>query len=280
MENASITERYRPKRIADFTGLRRPKAILTTFIKRPHGAAFLFIGPSGRGKSTMALALADELQAEVHHVPSGKCDQAMVNELSTYCRYQPMLGNWHFIIVDEADKMTMAAQLSFLSKLDATEGFENTIIVFTCNSTDLLEPRFLSRMMRIQFDAEGMDTDLPKYLASVAKHEGVKVGDFQMLARSCQYNVRDALNQIQLEAMGAGYLADMEPQSEHSHAHKCPICRDEWHCDTEDCRVRPVSPCKMCEFEAAKRQDTAHSRKFRERQRAERVAVARKAIRA
>jgi Holliday junction resolvasome RuvABC ATP-dependent DNA helicase subunit len=66
----SLVEKYRPLRIADFIGLERPKKVLSAFCKRPASGAWLFIGPSGLGKSTMALALAAELQAELHKIPS------------------------------------------------------------------------------------------------------------------------------------------------------------------------------------------------------------------
>ena len=66
----SLAEKYRPVRIADFIGLERPKKILSAFCKGPASGAWLFVGPSGVGKSTMALALATELAAELHKIPS------------------------------------------------------------------------------------------------------------------------------------------------------------------------------------------------------------------
>jgi len=65
----SLTEKYRPTRIADFIGLDRAKKVLTAFSKRPASGAWLFVGPSGVGKSTMALALAAELQASCTKFP-------------------------------------------------------------------------------------------------------------------------------------------------------------------------------------------------------------------
>jgi DNA polymerase III delta prime subunit len=53
--------------------LERPKKVLSAFCRRPASGASLFVGPSGVGKSTMALALAAELHAELHKIPSQKC---------------------------------------------------------------------------------------------------------------------------------------------------------------------------------------------------------------
>ncbi|PYU30366.1 MAG: hypothetical protein DMG31_14045, partial [Acidobacteria bacterium] len=56
-----LSEKYRPKTIAEFIGLERPKRIMANFARDPRSAAFLFIGPSGTGKTTMALALCDAI---------------------------------------------------------------------------------------------------------------------------------------------------------------------------------------------------------------------------
>jgi DNA polymerase III gamma/tau subunit len=84
----SLAEKYRPVRIADFIGLDRPKKVLSAFCKRPASGAWLFLGPSGVGKSTMALAMAAELQAELHKIPSQKCNtQTIVGYARTPSTY-------------------------------------------------------------------------------------------------------------------------------------------------------------------------------------------------
>jgi DNA polymerase III gamma/tau subunit len=49
-----LAEKYRPRAIAEFIGLDRQKRILANFGRNPRSAAFLFTGPSGTGKTTMA----------------------------------------------------------------------------------------------------------------------------------------------------------------------------------------------------------------------------------
>jgi hypothetical protein len=59
------------------------------------------------------------------------------------------------VIADEADRMTPAAQLALLSKLDAMDAPPNTSWVCSCNATDGLEPRFLSRTRQIEPSSDG-----------------------------------------------------------------------------------------------------------------------------
>ena len=66
---APLADKYRPRKVSDFLGLEKPKKIMLNFIANPRAGAFLFSGPSGVGKSTMALALCEAIQGELIHIP-------------------------------------------------------------------------------------------------------------------------------------------------------------------------------------------------------------------
>lgn len=169
-------------------------------------SAFLFVGPSGTGKTSLALALADELQAELIHIPSQHCTVAELEEALRMTQYVPMQGKTFWLVLcDEADQMTEKAQLALLSKLDSTARPPKTIFVFTCNGTDTLEKRFLSRCMNVEFSSYGMRTELAEFLRKVWERETGKESelDFERLAKNSCNNVRDALQQIQIEILAA-----------------------------------------------------------------------------
>jgi replication-associated recombination protein RarA len=197
-----LVERYRPRTIADFIGLRKTKKILRVFAGRPYPSAWLFLGYSGVGKTTMALALKDEIGAELHHIASRACDLETVNEITRVCWYIPK--TFHLVLVDEADEMTVAAQDAFLSKLDATAWPPKTIFIFTANSPERLADRFLSRCRTLIFEPKSFKTALPKFLRKVYKAEGGN-GSYQLafeeIAQNSEYNVRDALNALEVELM-------------------------------------------------------------------------------
>jgi DNA polymerase III delta prime subunit len=164
----SLTEKYRPTRISDFIGLDRAKKVLTAFSKRPASGAWLFVGPSGVGKSTMALALAAELQAELHKIPSQKCNVQTIEDTVRHCWYASLMpGGFHVVLADEADQMTSAAQLALLSKLDSTDPAPNTIWIFTANETERLERRFLSRCKVLEFSSYGLAGEIATYLGAI-----------------------------------------------------------------------------------------------------------------
>jgi replication-associated recombination protein RarA len=61
-----LSEKYRPKRIAEFVGLEKPKRIALKLAANPYPSAWLFVGPSGTGKTTLALSIADASRATSH----------------------------------------------------------------------------------------------------------------------------------------------------------------------------------------------------------------------
>lgn len=200
----SLTEKYRPVRIADFIGLDRPRRVLSAFCRRPTSGAWLFVGPSGVGKSTMALALANELQAELHTIPSQKCTASAIEDVVRQCWYAPMTaGGFHIVLADEADAMSNAAQLQLLSKLDCVDPAPSTIWIFTANDTERLERRFLSRCKMLDFSSYGMSGEIAAYLDKVwhAECGNGNAPDFERLAKDARNNVRDCLMRLEVELM-------------------------------------------------------------------------------
>ena len=200
----SLVEKYRPVRIVDFIGLERPKKVLSAFLKRPVSGAWLFVGPSGVGKSTMAMALANELQAELHKIPSQRCNAQSIEDTVRRCWYAPMrAGGFHVVLADEADQMTDAAQLALLSKLDSTDPAPNTIWIFTANDTARLERRFLSRCKVLEFSSYGLAGEIAAYLYRVWHAEGGNGNgpDFERLAKDSRNNIRDCLMRLEEELM-------------------------------------------------------------------------------
>lgn len=204
----SLSEKYQPRSLDSFVGLDEARRVLAAFARNPYPSSWLFVGPSGVGKTSMGLALAWKIPAEVHHIPSQNCTAAEIERVVRTCHYVPMSGfRMHLILIDEADRMTDGAQVQLLSKLDATAFPPNTVFVFTCNSVSGLEPRFLSRCRVLEFSSYGIAPEATALLekvwdAETAGRAIAKPNFGRILKESCN-NIRDALMTLEIELMGS-----------------------------------------------------------------------------
>jgi hypothetical protein len=236
-----LYEKYRPRRIDDFAGLEEAKRIFKGLIRSPRPCAFLLVGGPGVGKTSMGMALAEDLPGTLCHISSQRADVNALDALQDKFAYYPSRGRWWVSVVDEADQMTEKAQLRCLSLLDSASwlrprfggGFEQgvappVIWIFTCNGLGMnqtgvpaaFEKRFLSRCMVLKFPPIGT-ADLAKYLREVWLREqadqvfsnlpGLRnydnllpTPDFDVIARECNgLSVRDALMKLEMHLLGA-----------------------------------------------------------------------------
>jgi DNA polymerase III delta prime subunit len=150
--------------------------------------------------------------AEVHHVASRQCDLEAVERLIHACHYTPFNGGWHVCIIDEADRMSLAAQHAFLSALDTTGRPLQTIFIFTANETKLLEKRFLSRCRIVRFEGCRHITEGVEFLRQVWQVEAGNrpAPDFAALLTRNEHNLRACLNDLEMELLVPGSLAQFE----------------------------------------------------------------------
>ena len=122
-KNVELYRRYRPDNFEDVMG--NETAIKSMMAELKNGShVFLFTGPAGCGKTTMARILAKEVGTgdlslyEINSANNRGVDTA--REIEEKSRFNPSDGDSIFFILDEVHMMTNAAQNAFLKLLEDT----------------------------------------------------------------------------------------------------------------------------------------------------------------
>ncbi len=202
---ASLSEKYRPRALDEFVGLDKPKRVLTNFAAKPFpNAAFLFVGSSGTGKTSAALALCEMIRGELHHIPSQNCNLATIEDIARQCHYVPRNNTLHVVLIDEIHAASKAAQMALLSKTDRTAFPPSTVFIGTCTTLDGIDAALLSRFMQLPFSSHGMAKEIAALLESIWQKEAGETADkpnFLRTAQDSKNNVRDAVNSLQVELL-------------------------------------------------------------------------------
>ena len=181
-KSGPLTEKYRPRKLDDLFGQDKAVRLLRSFLAVPFSSAFVFEGETGTGKTSAAMVLAAELGCDLsqnppefgglHVIASGEQTADTVRDIHEQLCRCPFFGSgWKVLIVNEADRMSAAAETIWLDRLESLP--PKTAIVFTTNNPEKLSQRFRDRCTRVAFEADvsGIAHSARKLVASIWKRE-------------------------------------------------------------------------------------------------------------
>src|SRR5476649_2036324 len=212
-----IARKYRPQRFADVVGQEHVTQTLANAIAQKRIAhAYLFCGPRGTGKTTIARIFAkclnctggpkvdfDEKDSRVQEITEGRALDVMeidgasnngveqVRELRETCKYAPANAQFKIYIIDEVHMLSTAAFNALLKTLE--EPPAHVKFMFATTDPEKVLPTILSRCQR--FDLRRIPSALiTKHLAHIAKLEKVTVDEAALhaIARGADGGMRDA----------------------------------------------------------------------------------------
>src|SRR5450432_1713726 len=212
-----IARKYRPQRFADVVGQEHVTQTLSNAIAQKRIAhAYLFCGPRGTGKTTVARIFAkclnctggpkvdfDDNDSRVQEITEGRALDVLeidgasnngveqVRELRETCKYAPANSQFKIYIIDEVHMLSTQAFNALLKTLE--EPPAHVKFVFATTDPQKVLPTIISRCQR--FDLKPIPPGLiVEHLAHIAKLEKVKIdaAALHAIARGADGGMRDA----------------------------------------------------------------------------------------
>jgi DNA polymerase-3 subunit gamma/tau len=212
-----IARKYRPQRFADVVGQEHVTQTLSNAIAQNRIAhAYLFVGPRGTGKTTIARIFAKCLNCtdgpkvdfadddpKAREITEGRCMDVLeidgasnrgideVRELRETVKYVPASSRFKIYIIDEVHMLTKEAFNALLKTLE--EPPAHVKFMFATTEPEKVLPTILSRCQR--FDLRRIPSALiVKHLQEIAIKEDVRIDDAALfaIARGADGGMRDA----------------------------------------------------------------------------------------
>ena len=225
----ALYRKYRPKGWAEVIGQEHIVQTLKNAIAADRvGHAYLFAGPRGTGKTTLARLLAKAvncLAEDGDGRPCNKCDNCKavnenrfldlieidaasntgvddVRDLREKINFSPSHGKYKIYIIDEVHMLSTQAFNALLKTLE--EPPPHAIFVLATTEIHKIPATVLSRCQRHEFRRVPLD-EILKQLKMIAKAEKIQVDDeaLSVIARQAAGGLRDAISLLdQLASTG------------------------------------------------------------------------------
>ena len=218
MAYKALYRTYRPSTFDEVAGQQHIVRTIKNALKTGKIAhAYLFAGPRGTGKTTMAKLLAKALNCE--HGIGCQCNECKnclainegthpdvleidaasnngvdeIRDLIDRVKYGTILGRYKVYIIDEVHMMTAGAFNALLKTLE--EPPEHVIFILATTEPHKILPTILSRCQRYDF-SKVSDQDIKMRIATVLKAENIQFNEeaIDLIVSLADGGMRDALS--------------------------------------------------------------------------------------
>ncbi len=204
----ALTRKYRPQSFDDIVSQDHVSSTLKNAIKQNRiSHAYLFSGPRGVGKTTMARVLARTINQIDNSVDGESLNQTLniveidaasnnkvedVHQLRETVRIPPQNGRYKVFIIDEVHMLSKQAFNALLKTLEEPPPY--AIFIFATTEPHKVLPTILSRVQRFDFKRISVD-EIVQRLTGICADEDITIDEesLHVIAKKADGALRDAL---------------------------------------------------------------------------------------
>jgi replication factor C small subunit len=197
-EHTLWVEKYRSQNLDNYVGNENIKSTIGKYLQQNDIQNFLFYGPAGTGKTTLAKLIVNNLDCDFMYINASDergidTIRDKVSGFASAASFKPL----KVVILDEADFITIQGQAALRNVIETYS--RTTRFILTCNFVERIIDPLQSRCQVLKIVPPSKQ-DIAKHVAKVLEQEEVSytMDDIKVLVTQFYPDVRKMLNTAQL----------------------------------------------------------------------------------
>ena len=201
-------EKYRSQNLSTYVGNEQIKGTISKYLEQNDIQNFIFYGPAGTGKTTLAKLIVNNLNCDYLYINASDergidTIRDKVQGFSSVASFKPL----KVVILDEADFLTIQAQASLRNIIETFA--RTTRFILTCNYIERIIDPLQSRCQVLKI-VPPYKQDIAYHIIDILKKEDVGMGadDLKLVINQFYPDLRKMLNTLQMGVTGDEVVID------------------------------------------------------------------------